>query len=38
MAVINGMKAGDELTLGLYREGEKGYITFKLMEANTEVR
>lgn len=38
MAVINGMKAGDELTLGLYREGEKGYITFKLMEANAEVR
>jgi serine protease Do len=32
-AVINGMEAGDEMTLELFREGETGYITFPLMEA-----
>ena len=32
-AVINGMEAGDELSLELYREGDIATLTFKLMEA-----
>jgi serine protease Do len=33
-AVINGMSAGDELTLEIFRDGDTGEITFKLEEAN----
>lgn len=36
-AVINGMKAGDELTLELYREGDFGTISFPLMEATRHI-
>ena len=32
-AVINGMEAGDELSLELYREGDIATLTFTLMEA-----
>ncbi len=32
-AVINGMEAGDELSLELFRDGETGVLTFPLMEA-----
>ncbi len=32
-AVINGMEAGDDLSLELYREGDVATLTFKLMEA-----
>ena len=32
-AMINGMKAGDELTLELFREGDTGTLSFPLMEA-----
>ena len=32
-AVINGMEAGDELSLELFREGDIATLTFKLMEA-----
>ena len=36
-AVINGMAAGDEMTLELYRNGDLGSITFPLMEAARRV-
>ena len=36
LSIINSLNAGDELKLGLYREGDKGYISFKLMEANAK--
>lgn len=36
-AVINGMKAGDELTLELYRDGDIGTLSFPLMEATRRV-
>jgi serine protease Do len=32
-AVINGLKAGDYLTLGVCRDGETGEVSFRLMEA-----
>ena len=32
-AVINGLKAGDFLTLGVCRDGETGEVSFRLMEA-----
>ena len=31
--IINGMSAGDTLTLKVFREGEMGTVSFKLMEA-----
>ena len=36
-AVINGMEAGDEMTLELYRNGDLGSISFLLMEATRRV-
>ena len=36
-AVINGMAAGDEMTLELYRNGDLGSISFPLMEAARRV-
>lgn len=36
-AVINGMAAGDELTLELFRDGETGTLRFPLMEATRRV-
>ena len=36
-AVINGMKAGDELRLELYRDGDIGTLSFPLMEATRRV-
>lgn len=36
-AVINGMAAGDEITLELYRNGDLGTISFRLMEATRRV-
>ncbi len=36
-AVINGMQAGDELTLELYRDGDTGTLSFSLMEAARRV-
>ena len=32
-AIINGLKAGDLLTLGICRDGETGEVSFQLMEA-----
>ncbi len=32
-AVINGLRAGDWLTLGVCRDGENGSVSFQLMEA-----
>ena len=32
-AVINGLKAGDWLTLGIHRDGIAGEVSFRLMEA-----
>ena len=36
-AVINGMAAGDEITLELYRDGDTGAISFTLMEATRRI-
>ena len=36
-AVINGMQAGDELRLELYREGDTAVLSFPLMEATRPV-
>ncbi len=36
LSIINSLSAGDELKLGLFRDGDKGYISFKLMEANAK--
>ena len=32
-SIINGLKAGDWLTLGIWRDGEDGEVSFRLMEA-----
>ncbi len=36
-AVINGMKAGDILTLGIFRDGQNREISFPLMEAASPI-
>ena len=36
-AMINGMSAGDELTLELYRDGDTGTLSFPLMEATRRI-
>ena len=36
-AVINGMSAGDELTLELFREGDTGILSFPLMGATRHI-
>ena len=37
-AVINGLKAGDYLTLGVCRDGETGEVSFRLMEAVSPIK
>ncbi len=36
-SVINGLQAGDWLTLGIFRDGQLGEISFRLMEAASPI-